>query len=190
MWENPFYVVAFILGFVIIGLSLMMFLLPKKNSHLVIKLIFDLTYIVQMIFIFLATHTYLVFAMIASNCVGAIRDVAFIKVEKDEHRFYWTLGLCALMILLLHFSYSTPISYLPIVGTLINTTALSIKEKRKTCALTLVGQVFFITYYVLLLKESDFLTVLNIIGASLLFISALGGLILSFKKIKLSTKNA
>ena len=190
MWNNPYYVIAFILGIFIIGFSLMMFLIRKKNSHLFIKLLFDLTYIMQMIFIFLMTKSYLVFAAIASNTVGAIRDVAFMEDEDKVHRKYWTIGLCALMIFLLHFSYAGPISYLPIIGTLINTTALSFKDKKKTCALTLFGQVFFISYYVLLLSMSDFLTILNIVSASMLFISAFIGLFFDGIKIKLSTKKA
>ena len=190
MWNNPYYVIAFILGIFIIGFSLMMFLIRKKNSHLFIKLLFDLTYIMQMIFIFLMTKSYLVFAAIASNTVGAIRDIAFMEDEDKVHRKYWTIGLCALMIFLLHFSYDSPVSFLPVFGTLINTTALSFRKKRNTCALTVVGQIFFISYYVLLLAESDFLTVLNIVSASMLFISALIGLILGTRKIKLSTLKA
>ena len=190
MWNNPFYVIAFILGFIIIGLSLTMFLLPKKNSHLFIKLLFDITYIIQMLFIYFATGAVGVFAGIASNPVGAIRDIAFIKHEKQETRMYWTLALCALMILLLHFSYDSPVSYLPVAGTLINTTALSFTKKRNTCALTIIGQIFFISYYVLLLPESDFLTILNIVSASMLFISAVIGFILGTRKIKLSTAKA
>lgn len=187
MWNNPFYVIAFVLGFVIIGLSLTMFLLPKKNSHLFIKLLFDITYITQMLFIFFATNSYAVFVGIASNSVGAIRDIVFLKHEKKETRFYLNLALCALMIFLLHFSYDSPVSYLPVAGTLINTTALSFTKKRNTCALTVVGQLFFISYYVLLLSESDFLTILNIVSALMLFISAFVGLILTSRKIKLST---
>ena len=190
MWNNPFYVIAFILGFVIIGLSLTMFLLPKKNSHLFIKLLFDITYITQMLFIFFATNSYAVFVGIASNTVGAIRDIAFIKHEKKETRMYWTFALCALMIFLLHFSYDSPVSYLPVAGTLINTTALSFTKKRNTCALTVIGQIFFISYYVLLLPESDFLTILNIVSASMLFISASIGVFLNGRKNKLSTSKA
>ena len=177
MWNNPLYIIAFLLGILIIVFSLTMFLLPKKNSHLFIKLLFDLTYIAQMLFIFFATKSTGVFVGIASNSVGVLRDIAFIKHEKRSTRFYWTLVLCALMIALLHFSYDSPVSYLPVAGTLINTTALSFKNKRNTCALTIIGQIFFISYYVLLLPESDFLTVLNIISASMLFISAVIGLI-------------
>ena len=141
-----------------------------------------------MLFIFFATHSYGVFAAIASNSVGAIRDIAFMKDDNKEHRKYMTIALCALMIFLLRFSYSSPASYLPIIGTLINTTALSFKDKRHTCALTIFGQLFFISYYVLLLSESDFLTILNTISASMLFISAFIGLLLGERKIKLSTK--
>ena len=188
MWSNPFYVIAFILGLVIIALSFLMFLLPKKNSHLFIKLLFDITYIIQMLFIFFATNTYGVFVGIASNSVGAIRDIAFLKSEKKESRFYWTLALCALMVSLLHFSYDSSISYLPVFGTLINTTALSFSDKKKTCSLTIFGQIFFISYYALLLKESDFLTVLNIISASFLFVSAILGLAIPSVRRLVSSK--
>ena len=188
MWNNPLYVVAFLLGFLIIGFSLLMFLLPKKNAHLFIKLLFDITYIVQMLFIYFATGSIGVFAGIASNAVGAIRDVAFIKNENKTNRLYWTIALCALMVALLHFSYTSPISYLPIFGTLINTTALSFKEKKNTCALTIVGQLFFISYYALLLKESSLLTILNIISALMLFISAVIGLVFPIIKRYVSRK--
>ena len=189
MWGNPFYFIAFILGIVIIGLSLMMFLVPKKNSHLVIKLLFDISYITQMLFIFFATHTFGVFAGIASNSVGALRDIVFIKHEKKETRFYLTLGLCALMIMLLQFSYDSPASYLPIFGTLINTTALSFSDKRKTCALTIFGQLFFISYYAILLKDSNLLTVLNIVSALMLFFSAILGLIIPIVKRRIGLKS-
>ena len=179
MWNNGFYIVAFILGIVIIGISLMMFLIPKKNSHLFLKLLFDLAYILQMLFIFFATHTYAIFIAIASNSIGALRDIAFIKRDDKEHRFYWTLALCFMMIAMLHFTYDSPISYLPVVGTLINTYALALKDKRYICGLTIVGQIAFISYYLLLLRDSEFLTILNIISALMLFVSALVGLIYS-----------
>lgn len=191
MWNDPFYVIAFILGFVIIIFSLIMFLLPKKNSHLFIKLLFDITYIVQMLFIFFATNSYAVFAGIASNTVGMIRDIAFMKNDDKEYRKYSNFALCALMIFLLHFSYSGPISYLPIIGTLINTTALSFKDKRNVCFLTMFGQLFFISYYVLLLRESDFLTILNIVSATMLLVSAIVGFILSIIRSRgLKLKNS
>ncbi|MCR4879618.1 MAG: YgjV family protein [Bacilli bacterium] len=182
MWNNVFWVIAFSLGIIIICLSLTMFLLPKKNSHLFIKLLFDLTYIVQMLFIFFATHTYGVFIAIASNTVGAIRDIAFMKSEEKENRFYWAIGLSMLMIASLYLSYDSVISYLPVIGTLINTTALALIDKKKTCALTMFGQIFFISYYALLAKESDFLTSLNIVSAVMLFISSTIGLIIGMKK--------
>ena len=188
MWNNPLYVVAFLLGFVIICFSLLMFLLPKKNSHLFIKLLFDITYIIQMLFIYFATGAVGVFAGIASNSVGAIRDIAFIKEENKTHRIYWTIGLCALMVGLLHFSYTGPISYLPIFGTLINTTALSFKNKKHTCALTIFGQLFFISYYALLLKDSSLLTILNIVSAVMLFVSAVLGLFIPLVKRLVSSK--
>ena len=100
MWTNPLYVVAFLLGFVIIGFSLLMFLLPKKNSHLFIKLLFDITYIIQMLFIYFATGAVGVFAGIASNSVGAVRDIAFIRHDNKNERTYWTIALCALMVAL------------------------------------------------------------------------------------------
>ena len=190
MWTNPFYVIAFILGFVIIGLSLMMFLIPKKKAHLFIKFLFNVTYIIQMLFIFFATHTYGVFIGIASNSVGVLRDIAFIKHEDKKERLYLVLLLCFLMIALLHFSYDSPISYLPVFGTLINTTALSFKKKRNVCLLTIIGQIFFISYYALLLNDSDFLTVLNIVSASMLFISAFIGLILNDKKLSFPHKKS
>lgn len=190
MCDNIFFVLAFILGILIIAYSFLMFLLPKKNSYLFIKLLFDLTYIAQLLLIFFATKSYGVFAGIAANSVGAIRDVVYMKDDNKEHRMYWNFFLCALIIFLLHFSYSSPISYLPVIGTVINTTALSLKEKKNVCALTIFGQFFFISYYVLLLKESDFLTILNIISALTLLVSAIVGLVLSLRKIKLSTKKA
>lgn len=188
MWNNPLYVVAFLLGFVIIGFSLLMFLLPKKKSHLFIKLLFDITYIVQMLFIYFATGAVGVFAGIASNSVGAVRDIAFIRHDNKTERKFWTIALCGLMIALLHFSYAGPVSYLPIFGTLINTTALSFKDKKNTCALTIVGQLFFISYYALLLKESSLLTILNIVSALMLFVSAVLGLLIPMVKHWVSSK--
>ena len=182
MWNSPLFVTAFILGIVIIIISLLMFILPKKNSHLVMKFFFDICYILQMIFIFLSSGSYLVLAGISANVVGAIRDIAFIKNDNKEYRGYWTIGLSMLMIGLLHFTYASPISYLPVVGTLINTTALSFKNKKNVCALTLIGQIAFISYYILLLQDSDYLTILNIISASMLFVSALSGLVIYFVK--------
>lgn len=182
MWNNPLYVIAFLLGIIIILFSLMMFLLPKKNSHLFIKFLFDVTYIIQMLFIYFASGSLGVFVGIASNSVGVVRDIAFIRHDDRRDRTRWTIFLCALMIFLLHFSYDSPISYLPVFGTLINTTALSFKNKKNTCALTIIGQLFFISYYTLLLKESDFLTILNIISALMLFVSAVLGLAIPLVK--------
>lgn len=184
MWNNPYFVIAFLLGILIIFFSSVMFLLPKAKSHLFIKLLFDITYIAQMICIFMFSNSYVIFAGIASNAVGAVRDIAFMKTENDEYRFYWTIGLTMMMIFLMHFTYSNFYSYLPAIGTLINTVALSFKNKRNACLLTIFGQLFFISYYVALLQDSDLLTLLNVIAALMLLVSAAAGFILSFKKSK------
>ncbi len=192
MWNNVFWVVAFLLGIIAILCSLLMFLLPKKNSHLLLKLIFDISHIFQMLFIFFATHTYGIFIGMASNSVGIIRDIAFMKSEKKEYRLYWTIALCALMIGYLQFTYDSPISYLPVIGTLINTTALSFSNKKKTCALTIFGQFFFISYYASLVQSSNLLTILNITSSVMLFISSVVGLFLAInieKKRKATSSN-
>lgn len=184
MWNQALFIIAFLLGIIIIILSLLTFIIPKAKSHLFIKLLFDLTYIAQMTLIFFYSNSYVVLVGIMSNIVGAIRDVAYMKNESKDARFYWTIALTMLMITLLQFTYSTPVSYLPIVGTLINTVALSLKNKRFVCLLTIFGQIAFISYYLLLIKDSDLLTILNAIAALTLFISAIIGFIYSFKKEK------
>jgi hypothetical protein len=47
-------------------------------------------------------------------------------------------------------------------------------------AITLIGQVCFITYYAVLIPKSDILMILNLVVSSAMFISAIVGLILSF----------
>ena len=138
-----------------------------------------------MLLIFFFSGNYLVFAGIASNVVGAIRDVIYIKVNGNRNRFYCTIGLTMLMIMCVQFTYTNPASYLPIIGTLINTVALSFKNKRAACALTIFGQLFFISYYIILIPSSDLLTLINAFAAIMLFVSALLGLIFSFRNTKI-----
>ncbi len=190
MWSPP-YIVAFIFGIFIILDSALVYLSKSRFLTLFLKLIFDLLSIAQLVVMYLGLGIEAVLPAIGINTIGATRDILFMFKEKYSKTLgYSILGVLLIITALsLIWTYRSPVSILPCVGTIINTTALYLTEQKWCKSLTICGQILFITYYAILIPESDLLTILNMIASIMTFVSAVVGLINLYINNKKSLEN-
>lgn len=186
MW-SPLYIAAFVIGIFIIIDCILIYAFPTRNLTIIFKMVFDALSIINLLLIFFESNVTGVLAGLASVSVGLLRDILFLF----KNKFKWanTIFLPLFIILLtglsLIWTYSSWLSLLPIVGTMINSVALYLDDVQTCKSLTIGGQIFFITYYSLLIVDSDFLTIINLICSISMFVSCFIGLFnLNLKKRK------
>ena len=179
---NGWYYAALSLSIVSIVICIALFLVPKRKYALILRFTFDIVTIVNSICLYMYLGDNVLLALVASAAVGSIRDVVFLfrDTYKWADSYWWLIGFSIVLTVFAVLGWSSWLTLLPIIGTLINTYALYIKDYIKMKAITLIGQVCFITYYAVLIPKSDILMILNLVVSSAMFISAIVGLILSF----------
>ena len=147
------------------------------------KLAFDITATTYLTAVYFATGAVGVFAGIAINGIGIIRSVIFLL--KNKNKFFdnngWLIFFEIIQALSLIISYTSPISIIPTVASMFTTFALYIDKQKVTKSLIVVAQSMFITYYTLLLKDSDLLTILMLVSCCVTLSSAITGLFLIFR---------
>jgi len=189
---NGWYIASIIMGVIIIGVSFATFIVPHRRINLILRLSFDILNIINCIFIYFATGVQAILVSLACDAISVVRDIIFYNRKKGNaiDKIYWPIGFDIIFGLSLIWTWSGPITLLPVIGNIINTTALYIYRKKVTRIVTLVGEVLFIVYSALLIPSSSFLTIFNLISSSAMFISALAGLIvLSARDKKREEKN-
>ena len=183
---NAWYIASIVLGSLTIAVSFLCFIVPHRKVNLLFRLIFDALNIVNCICIFYATNTNAILIALVCDSIAIVRDIIFYFRKKGNwvDHIIWLLLFNALYLLSLIWTWSGPIVLLPAIANVFNTTALFIYKKKLTRIVTLFGQICFITYYCLLLAQSDLLTLLNLIASAMMFVSAIIGLVVLFVREK------
>ena len=187
---NGWYVAAFVLGIVSIVICIALFVVPKRKYALILRFAFDIVTIVNSVCLYMYLQDKVLLALVAGATVGSIRDVIFLFRDKYKwaDSYWWLIGFMVALTIFSVLGWSSWLTLLPVLGTLINTYALYIKDYKKMKIITLVGQVCFITYYAVLIPESDVLMILNLVVSSAMFVSAIVGLIIAFRAKSYSQK--
>lgn len=187
---NGWYYAALSLSIVSIVICISLFLVPKRKYALILRFAFDIVTIVNSVCLYMYMGDKVLLALVASAAVGSVRDVVFLfrDTYKWADSYWWLIGFSIALTIFAVLGWSSWLTLLPIIGTLINTYALYIKDYIKMKAITLVGQVCFIVYYALLIPESDVLMILNLVVSSAMFISAIVGLGIYFYRKRYSQK--
>lgn len=176
---DGYYIVALIFGILAVLDCFLGYLFPKRNLTLIFKLLFDVFSVINLLFAYLSTKEAGILAGLATNIVGICRDLIFLQRSKSKvfDDYTWLAIFLLLYSLSLLTTYKNPLSLLPVIGSLINTTALYLYNQKVNRILTFFGQLFFISFYASLIVNSSLLTLLNLICSSVTFVSVIIGLI-------------
>lgn len=177
-----YYLFAYITGGLIILLSLLTFIFPKRKLTLVFKTSLDLMAFLNCLFIFFATKDPDFIAGIVTNVIATIRDMVFYFRNKAKalNHIAWPIGFAALNAGSLIFTYRSPISILPVVGSVISTLSLYNNDQRVIKIGGLIAASFYLTYYAIKLTDSDILTIFSLLDSAASIVSSFVGLIILF----------
>lgn len=185
MW-TPLYIAAFVLGILIVLISILSFLSTKRVIVLLFRLCFDVLSIIQLSLIYYDQGSDSVLIGIFITITELLREIIFIF----KNKFKWTkspivpIFFVVISWLSLIWTYDTWISIIPVIGMSINTGALFMSNVKKTKITILFGQIFFISYYALLIASTNLLTMLNMLSSIAFFVSAFIGLMVMLNKEK------
>ena len=183
---NGWYIASLVLSIMTVVNCIAIFLVPNRKVALLLRFSFDIISICNSICLFIYLGDKVILALLAGNIVSSIRDVVFYfrGTRRWADSYAWIFIFSIILVTFSVLAWSSWLTLFPIFGTLINTGALYLKDYKKMKIVTLVGQIFFILYYVFLIPEGDILIIINLLASSAMFISALVGLIIYFIKGK------
>lgn len=138
------------------------------------------------VFIYFATGNLLIFATVATCTIGVFRDIIFGLRDKYKifNYYYWPVLFAVINLCSLFFTYQSPISLLPVIGTVVSCLTLYLYNQKLTKSGAIFCQTLYVIYYALLLSSSNVLTIFSLISASTTLLGSIIGLvyILFFKK--------
>lgn len=180
---NVCYIFAYITGGIIIALSLLNFLFPKRKITLFIKTALDCATILMNVLILLATGNNLIIVSIVTNVISTIRDVIFFHRNKYKifNNIAWPISFAILHAVSLIFTYKSPISIIPVVGSVISTLTLYANDQRITKIGAIVASSCYLTYYAILIPSSNVLTIFSLISAATSIVGTSIGLAILLK---------
>ena len=187
---DGWFLAALILSITNIVICLAIFLMPKRQYAIIFRFAFDIVNISNSICLYMYVRDPVIFSIIAAGVVSAVRDVIFLFRGKYKwaDSYWWLIFFTIALTVFSVLGWSGWLTLLPVIGTIINTYALYVKDYKYMKMITLVGQVCFIVYYVVLIPESDVLMALNLAVSSTMFISAIVGLGIYFYQKRYSQK--
>jgi len=179
---NEWYIASIVTGILFVIVSFLTFVIPHKKTTLIFRLSFDILLALNCICIYFATGVEAILVSLVCGSLSIIRDIVFYFKKKGNiiDKLYWPIGFNIIYALSLIWTWSGVVTLLPVLGNIINTTALYIHKKRVTRIVTLIGQLFFIVYSAILLPSSDLLSIFNLISGVGMFVSAFIGLVVLF----------
>lgn len=185
MW-SPWYIVAFSLGIVLIIICAFSHLKNSRKATLLLKLVFDITAVIYLCCVLQATGAVGVYAGIIVNAIGVIRSIVFLLKHKNKffNSIAWLFAFEIMQGLSLIITYTSYVSIIATVASMVTTLALYLNKQKYTKILIMLAQSMFITYYSILAKDSDLLTCLMLVSCIITFLSATTGLVLLLRKKK------
>lgn len=181
-----YYILAYITGGLIILIFLLTFVFPRRRLTLILKASGDFVCFLNNLFIYLATKNPAVIAGIATNLIATVRDILFSFRSKSKvlDNIAWPIAFAATNAASLIFTYRSPISILPVVGSVISTLTLFSIDQRILKTGALIDSIIYSVYYAILLKGSDILTIFSLVSTLAGVVSSIVGLIILFVKLK------
>ena len=179
---DVFLLLAYITGGILIAYTLMLYIFPSRKLNLLLKAGGNFLTVINLIFVYLATRDNLVFAGMATTAICIAREILFsFKEEKKAlNHIAWPIGFSIILSLSLIFTYKSPLSLLPVVGSVISTMFFYISNRKLFKTGAIISSVLYVTYYAVLLPSSGVLTIFSLLCAIMGLVSAIVGLIILF----------
>lgn len=176
---DGWYITSLVFGVLAVLVCLLVYAFNNRKLTLIFKMLFDIFSILNLAFAYVSTKEPGLLAGLGVNVVGVTRDIFFLfrKKYKWADHYLWVVFFCTLYACSLFFTYKSPLSLLPVFGSIINTSALYLINQKHTKIITIFGQVLFITYFAVLIQASELLTILNLSASVVTLISVIIGLI-------------
>lgn len=183
--DNIYYVLAYITGGLIILISLLTFIFPRRRLTLFIKTSGDFICFLNNLFIYFATNNPVVIAGVATNLIATARDIIYSFRNKNKvfNNISWPILFATINACSLIFTYRSPISILPVIGSIVSSLTLYNNDQRVIKFGALADTIIYSTYYAILLNGSDVLTIFSLLSNIAGVISSIVGLIILFIKI-------
>ena len=180
---DGWYIASLVFGVLAVLVCLLVYAFPSRKLTLIFKMLFDIFSIFNLAFAYISTKEVGLLAGLGTNVVGVTRDIFFLfrKKYKWADHYFWLIFFCSLYALSLIFTYKSALSLMPVIASIINTSALYLINQKRTKIITIFGQIIFITYFAILIQGSELLTILNLAASTTTLISVIIGLFLILK---------
>lgn len=177
---DTYLLLALITGGLLIAYSLFLYIFPSRRLNLLLKAGSDALNVLNLLFVYLYTNNALVVVGMAMNVICMIREIlfSFRNNYKTLNNIGWPIGFSIVFALSLIFTYKTPLSLLPPIGSVISTMCFYAKNPKLIKIGGALSSVFYIVYYSILIPSTDVLTLSSLLCSAAGFISSIIGLII------------
>ena len=172
-----FEILAYITGGLIVLFAFLSYLFKKRTVTLLLKFAVDFLTSVNGVFIYFVVHDPIIFASVVTCGIGSIRSIVYLF--KGKNKFidsFWcpllfaTLAGCSLI-----FTYKTPLSILPAVGSVISALTVYLTNQKYVKIGAFVCYVCYVIYYIALLPQLNDLTIFSMFSALAALVSSITG---------------
>ena len=176
---DTYLLLAYITGGVLIAYSLFLYIFPSRKVNLFLKAGSNLISCINLTFIYLYTNSPLVIVGIVTNAICIVREILFSFRDncKILNHLVWPIGFSVILLLSLIFTYTSPLSLLPPIGSVITTMCFYAKSPKILKTGAIVATAIYLVYYAILIPSSDTLTIFALLCTIAGFISSVVGLI-------------
>ena len=189
---DAYYLFAYITGGIMVAYSVMLYIFPSRRLNLLLKAGVNALNVINLVFVYLATNDNLVIAGMVVTGICCIREILFsfrndAKVLDD---ILWPIGISILLVSSLIFTYKSPLSLLPTIGSVISTMGFYANDQKLFKFGALISCSLFVTYYAILIPSSNVLTIFSLACAAAGLLSAIIGIIILYSKEAKDKKEA
>lgn len=183
---NTYLLLAYITGGLLVIYALFIYIFPSRKLNLILKSGLNLLSAVNLVFVYLYTKNNLVFAGIGTALIGCVREILFSFRGKWKalNCIAWPIGFSLLFIGSLFFTYKSPLSLLPVAGSVLSSFFFYITNEKLFKTGAIISNVLYSTYYAILIPSSDVLTIFSLLTASMGLVSSVVGLCVLLHKEK------
>lgn len=183
---DTYLLLAYITGGLLVAYSLFLYIFPSRKVNLYLKAGSNLISCINLTFIYLYTDNPLVIVGIVTNAICIVREILFSFRDncKILNHLAWPIGFSIILMLSLVFTYTSPLSLLPPIGSVVTTMCFYAKNPKILKTGAIAATVIYIVYYAILIPSSDTLTIFALLCTVAGFISSTVGLIVLLYKEK------
>ncbi len=181
---NVYLLMCYITGSLCVLIYSFLYIIHSRKIVLYLKALSDIMTSINLLFIYFYTKDPIVFASVATNAIATVREILFSFRGKSKaiDNIAWPISFSALFLLSLIFTYKSPLSLLPALGSVISTFAVYMIDQRMLKAGMIINGAIYSTYYAITAFSEKGLTLFSLLCAFAGMVSAIIGFVISIKK--------